>query len=394
MKNILSDNYEHNKTILYVSLLVCYAIIAFYTLNAGYSMSTDSQRFSRWADDLIKFNFNLFEFYSIDKVNHRPNLFFFSLPVILIGLCKVFFTSDWQYAFLLLNLILVFFSLTIFINILLRVKVRPILISFTLPLIVLSVDMLTWPRFILSDVIYIFLVISSVYIVLNIIINNKIDYIKLGLIILLLLSSRPSSIPVIFSIFLFMLFLKFKILVKKKYILLILLVMIISTPFIFGFFYLFLEHNMSDKPKIEFLINMVNEGMIIHDRSDTWVSSPNNFFDLVIIYALRMVNFFNPYASTFSILHILLNFIQTILIVISLTIWLFFVSSIEIKDKLYLFIILLSLSVASFHSFILIDYDWRYRFPIILPLIMFIPISLEMILKKINFRLNKSELKY
>ena len=365
-----------------VSLLTCYAIIAFYSLNAGYSMSSDSQRFSAWADDLINFNFNLFEFYSIDKDYHRPNLFFFSLPVILIGLCKVFFASDWQYAFFLLNLILVFFSLTIFINILLTINVRPILISLTLPIIVISVDMLTWPRFILSDVIYTFLVISSIYIVLNIIINNKINYIKLSLIILLLLSSRPSSISVIFSIFLFILFLKFKILLKKKYILLILLTMIISTPFVLGFVCLFLEYNFSDKPKVEFLINMVKQGMIIHDRPDTWVSSPNNFFDLVIIYLLRIVNFFNPYASTFSVLHILLNIIQTILILTSVIIWLFFFSTVEIKDKLFFFIILLSLSVASFHSFILIDYDWRYRFPIILPLIMVIPISLEMIFKK------------
>ena len=382
MKNILSHNFDHSKTILYLSLLTCYAIIAFYSLNAGYSMSADSRRFSSWADDLIKFNFNLFEFYSIDKDYHRPNLFFFTLPVMLIGLCKVFFASNWQYAFLLLNLILVFFSLTIFINILLSINVRPILISFTLPIIVISVDMLTWPRFILSDVIYIFLVISSIYIVLNIIINNKIDYIKLSLIILLLLSSRPTSIPVIFSIFLFILFLKFKFLLKKKYILLILLTMIISAPFVLGFVYLFLEYNFSDKSKVEFLINMVKQGMIIHDRPDTWVSSPNNFFDLVIIYVLRIVNFFNPYASTFSVLHILLNFIQTILIVISIIIWLFSFSSVEIKDKLFFFIILLSLSVASFHSFILIDYDWRYRFPIILPLIMVIPISLEMIFKK------------
>ena len=385
MKNILSHNYEHSKTILYVSLLTCYAIIAFYSLNAGYSMSSDSQRFSAWADDLIKFNFNLFEFYSIDKDYHRPNLFFFSLPVILIGLCKVFFASDWQYAFFLLNLILVFFSLTIFINILLTINVRPILISLTLPIIVISVDMLTWPRFILSDVIYIFLVISSIYIVLNIIINNKINYIKLSLIILLLLSSRPSSISVIFSIFLFILFLKFKILLKKKYILLILFTMIISTPFVLGFVCLFLEYNFSDKPKVEFLINMVKQGMIIHDRPDTWVSSPNNFFDLVIIYLLRIVNFFNPYASTFSVLHILLNIIQTILILTSVIIWLFFFSTVGIKDKLFFFIILLSLSVASFHSFILIDYDWRYRFPIILPLIMVIPISLEMIFKKKNY---------
>ena len=154
MKKIFLFDYENSKTILYTSLFICYIIIVFYTLNAGFSMSADSQRFSRWADDLIRFNFNLFEFYSIDKADIRPNLFFFSLPVMLIALCKVFFASEWQFAFLLLNLILVFFSLIIFINILLTISVRPIFISLTLPIIVISVDILTWPRFILSDVIY------------------------------------------------------------------------------------------------------------------------------------------------------------------------------------------------------------------------------------------------
>ena len=127
---------------------------------------------------------------------------------------------------------------------------------------------------------------------------------------------------------------------------------------------------------------MVKQGMIIHDRPNTWVSSPNSFLDVVLIYIWRIVNFFNPYASTFSLFHIFLNFIQSALILISIIIWLFISSSFKIKDKIFFLIILLSLSVASFHSFILIDYDWRYRFPIILPLIMLIPMSLDMILKK------------
>ena len=42
MKNIFSYDYENSKTILYASLLLCYAIIALYTLNTGFSMSTDS----------------------------------------------------------------------------------------------------------------------------------------------------------------------------------------------------------------------------------------------------------------------------------------------------------------------------------------------------------------
>ena len=58
----------------------------------------------------------------------------------------------------------------------------------------------------------------------------------------------------------------------------------------------------------------------------------------------------------------------------------------KISGGIFFFIIILSFSVAAFHSFILIDYDWRYRFPIILPLITLIPISLEMILRKLIYK--------
>jgi len=134
----------------------------------------------------------------------------------------------------------------------------------------------------------------------------------------------------------------------------------------------------------------VKEGMIIHDRPETWVNKPDNFIDIIFIYFLRLINFFNPYASTFSIVHIFLNMFQIVLILLSISIWSFYGNYIKIFNKIFLFVILLSFSVAAFHSFILIDYDWRYRFPIILPLIMLIPISLEIILKKID--LNRSNI--
>ena len=82
---------------------------------------------------------------------------------------------------------------------------------------------------------------------------------------------------------------------------------------------------------------MVKQGMIIHDRPNTWVGSPKNFFDVVFIYILRIVNFFNPYASTFSLLHLFLNFIQSAFVLISIIIWLFFSSYNEIKDKVFFY---------------------------------------------------------
>ena len=382
MKDIFSNKLRYDNKILYTSILISFSLISYYILNTGYSMSSDSERFARWADELIKLNFNIFDFFLIDKFTVRPHLFFFSVPVFLIAVCKVIFVNEWQFAFLLLNLILVFFSLVFFVKSLLLIKVRPILIALTLPIIVISVDMLIWPRFILSDMIYAFLVLYVTHFIIRGIIIDRINYLKLFIIIFLLFASRPSSIPVVVAIMLFIVISKFQIFLKQKNILLFVLAIFISIPFVLGLAYLIIEINFSGIAKIDFLTDMVKKGMIIHDRPETWISKPDNFIDILFIYFLRLINFFNPYASTFSILHISLNVIQISIILLSISIWSFFGSHIKIYNKIFLFILLLSFSVAAFHSFILIDYDWRYRFPIILPMLMLLPISLEIILKK------------
>ena len=47
--------------------------------------------------------------------------------------------------------------------------------------------------------------------------------------------------------------------------------------------------------------------MIIHDRPETWVDVPINFVDILGIYFFKISIFFSPYASSFSIIHIILN---------------------------------------------------------------------------------------
>ena len=77
MKNIFSTQWKYGNMLLYIVILVCFSLIAYYHLNSGFSMSSDSERFSKWADDLIRLDFNLYKFFSIDKAYHRPSLFFF-----------------------------------------------------------------------------------------------------------------------------------------------------------------------------------------------------------------------------------------------------------------------------------------------------------------------------
>ncbi len=379
MSKILNLNEKH----LYILICLIFSIISFYHLSSGFHTASDTVRFSRWADYLIKLNFNFYDLYFSDIVNsERIAPFFFTIPVFLISLCKLFFGNDWQTGFLLLNLIFLFLSLVIFIKTLLLLRIRPFIILLSFPLILISVDILTWPRYMLSDMNFAFLVMFSVYFITKGIIENKFDHLIIYLILFLMLITRPSSISVISAIILFIIVSKYEIFGNPRTVIIFLIALLISTPLLFALLYYLIELKFNQISQLQWLSSMVKVGMIIHDRPETWVKIPNNFIDVMNIYFLRLINFFNPYAETFSTIHIFFNIIQTFFISLSISIWLIFEKNKILGHKIFMFIIILSFFTAAFHSFTLIDYDWRYRFPIILPLIMLFPISLEMILKK------------
>lgn len=234
----------------------------------------------------------------------------------------------------------------------------------------------------LSDMNFAFLVIVLNYFIAEGIVNNRFNKLLIFLILFLMLITRPSSIPFIFAALIFLIFSKSKILHKPKEILIFLLILLILTPLLFATFYYLIEFKFSQIQHLKWLSSMVKDGMIIHDRPETWLNVPNNFFDVMNLYFSRLINFFNPYAETFSFIHIALNIILSGFIALSVFVWFIFGEKNILEHKMILFIIIMSFFTAAFHSFTLIDYDWRYRFPIIMPLIMIFPISLQMILKK------------
>ena len=389
MEKFFFTKFKFKKKHMYLSILLSFFIIAYYHLSSGFVMTSDSNKYSIWADGLINYNFNLYQYYFVNEVvpNRVPPILY-TVPVLLIAIFKIIFGNEWQYVFLLQNLVFLLFSLIIFAKSLLLIGVRPFLVSITLPIIIISADILTWPRYILSDINFAFLVVLVTYFVIKGTTEGKFNYSALFLIIFLMFVSRPSSIPVIFAISLFILISKYQIFPRPKIALLFMLGALISIPFVFSIIYFIFGFYLSENVKLEYLFNMVKVGMIIHDRPETWVDAPNNFIDVLFVYFFIIINFFNPYAITFSLTHNVLNIFQSFLIFLSILIWAKFGDNKKPQDRAFFFIILLSFSVAAFHSFTLIDYDWRFRFPIILPLIMLSPISMEIILKKILTRIN------
>ena len=102
----------------------------------------------------------------------------------------------------------------IFAKTLLIIGVRSFLIFITLPLILISVDVLTWPRYILSDMNYAFLVILITYFMEKGFVEKKFNYLLIFLTLFLLLITRPAAISVIFAIVFF--YYNFKILIFFK----------------------------------------------------------------------------------------------------------------------------------------------------------------------------------
>ena len=382
MKKIFSTDWKYGGNVLYFLLTICILAISYYHLSIGYIMSGDSKSYSEWAEILIKLNFNLYNYYS-QNTFINPN-YIYTIPVLVIALLKILFGTEWQMAFLYFNLTLIIFSIIIFTKCLLLLKVRPLIISLAFPMLTLSVDLLIWPRYMLTDMIFSFLVLLLILIMIKDIVSKELSYFSLLLMIVMIFLTRPTSIPFIFAIIFFIGLTK--IIYSSKFIIKFILTLILFVPFIFAIIFQLMETHMPDVPQIILLSEMVNVGMVIHDRPETWIGVPKSFFDLAYLYFIRFVFFFTPYATSFSSIHIILNILQTLVIFFSIFIFLFFRTNIETMNKSVILILIISLCVAFFHSFTLIDYDWRYRFPIIMPLIMIFPISFEIILIKLSYK--------
>ena len=264
-------------------------------------------------------------------------------------------------------------------------------IAFAMPLLTLSFDLLLWPKYILTDTVFSFLIMFLVYFAIKSIVDDKIYYSYLIFFIILLLITRPSSLPYIFTVILFILFIKFHINFNPKIVISIFIFLFVLIPFCFAILFQLMEVFLSGTRKADYLIGMVKEGMIIRNRPETYLESPETFIDVFVLYFVRLIYFFSPYTKNFSLIHITLNTLQTFVVFGSIVIWSFFGKKNFSVNKTIGLILMISISVAAFHSFSLIDYDWRFRFPIIIPLLMLFPISLEIILRKMTNESSKNQ---
>lgn len=378
-KNIY--NIMNSKNFLYLSVFLTLFLIIAYLLNKGPNYSSpDTLLHLKWAESLVNLKFNFYDFFK--QNSFVTPVYFYTVQIILVATTNFFFENNWFYFLFGLNLLLVFLSILFFLKILLMIGIRPIIISFCVPLILISPDWMSFPSWILTDTIYSFLVIFLTYVIASSLIKESFSYYLIIFILVLMFFSRPSFPPIILAVITFVLIYNYNIQIKPKLLFILFFLFFLITPIFFTLVHYLGEIYLSENSTWLYWSNLADKGIVIWKRYETYTLPPNTFFDHVFFYFLRLISFFKPYANTFSKFHIIVNFIQLSYFIFSIYLWSVLCSNNKIFNKLIIFILLLTVNVSAFHSFILIDWDWRYRYPIILPLMLILPISLEILLRK------------
>ena len=365
---------------------VSLALLAIH-LRSGLRLSPDSHTYIGWAKVLRDDGFDVVQYLSHNA--HVSSPFFYLLPVALIAALQQIFGAAWQTAFLTVNLGLMLAMIALFRKIALGLGVRPHICAGLFPVFLVSADMLTWPHFLLSDMLFAVLVLAAVGLAL---VDRLFSWgvaIVGGLVLLMILVARPSAPPAVAVIGGFMVLSGLNLKARPKYpanAMLAAVAGIITVVLLAAIGYgwlmqsVLLERIQSEP--LAYLGQMVAKGMVVHDRPDTFVAVDGGVLDIARLYGWRLLAFFSPYASSYSLTHILGNSVVLGLPMAALVAVVCRQTQLTPRQwQAVALLLALSLGFAMFHAATLIDYDWRYRFPTVVPLLLFTAVIGEGVLR-------------
>ena len=358
---------------VWVTLLFVYTAIAFVILYRGSVSSPDTAAYINRAKILISHDFNLFAYYN-DAYFIIP-IYFYTIPVVIFAVLISTFDDQWIVAYQVINLVALFFGLFLYIKIALHFQIRKWLISVSLLIFLISVDYLLWPSYILTDTLFATLVMLAIYTVITGPNNHFRYYILVISSSLLLLFFRPSSPPIIAVLFFFTFLpsLSQKLLIKKTLFFRLALITFLAAVF-FSIVIMASASGAIESKQIDFWRQFIEQGFVIHNRPETAIIYDSTHLGAFKLYIYRVVGFFTPFAGSFSATHNILNGLQLLgCYIITITMFRHSLVDFEKNSNRAKAIALLStliVSVAILQSAVAIDYDWRYRYPVIAPLIL------------------------
>lgn len=367
-------------------------------------MSPDSRSYSRLADTLIEYNFDIFNY--LENVHFVTPLFFYSNWVAILAFSKVLLVENWGLGVVVLNLLAGIFAAFLLLKTSWVITGKPACAIFVGLLLLLCHDYYLWIPYVLSDTLF-SLISFSIFILTISFYQRPSEYLKrvVGVMILFSLAIffRPTWPPLLLftalSIPLIFIFqpIATDSIKRHNFIVGCVLFACVFIPIIiFCHSYFMMRPEKWDFPFLGEWISQIakdySQGFIIYQRPETYHATPHSILDYAFISLHKMVAFFYISVKAYSFAHSLLNYIF-FLPVYGLSLWA--IVQLFKKDNgpspshwwcifscvTYIFFF------TFFHSLQQIDYDFRYRVPSLLPLIFLATLGLNELMNSFSKRI-------
>lgn len=372
-----------------VFFVVC-AVLIIINFAEGPRSSPDTSTYSHWADALVQNQFNFIAFF--EETSFVGPIYLYTATITIVAVAKVLFAGHWKLGLLIVNLgcipILIFLASRLA-NL---SNLNKYCVTFFPLIFLLSDAYLFWPSFILSDTIFSMILMWCVYCVITT--GQKASWQRNSVFIAsvaLLLVSRPSSPPAVAVLLLLFFIPRFTNYIgRSQYLVVALLFSVFIVLMAWAtLMYAYLSDLIPDQTQLTWLADKVKKGWVISGRLETYVMYDNTYVSVVQLYLSRFLYFFAPYAQAFSIAHTLINLVFFTVVGMAIAIGEVCVdfskstNPIALKARGVLFPAIGA--IATFHSMMIVDFDWRYRYPTIALLVLLAVVEISLFLQQKSF---------
>ncbi|MEO5370881.1 MAG: hypothetical protein H7833_12500 [Magnetococcus sp. DMHC-1] len=358
----------HSRIVVYLLVAISFSRLCF---EYGVRWSGDSARFSEWADVLIHNDLNPFIYLQYS------GRIFYSVWIFLVSLMKIIFADNWMIAIVTINFLCAFLTSIITIEAIAKFSKNRVVPIFSAILFSVSTEYFQWIPWVLSDITF-SLLLSVVFVFLL----SSIDKRKIGVsakkigasLAVVAFFFRPGGQIVAFfcvSFFVLAPYIVDKGEYNRKIVINILLTIILFAIIaVFGWAALMknphlLPLNIAHETFSQ-LSDEYKMGVVVYLKKETYRNAPQNIYDFAVIIFLKMGYYLQFLSNNNGIFHNIINSVIFIFAGYSGLCAVLPISNMSV-DNLNrawwgLFIVI---CFTIFYATQYIDYDARYRMPLI-----------------------------
>ena len=375
-------------------------LLSGYVMIRGVVMSPDSHTYSAWAERLLVHNYDVFAYLS--DVNFPVPPIMYLGFVSLVALAKDLFGNHWNTAIVLLNIVVHTASVTLVSRMVEELSGSRLAALVVGLLFLACLEVFLWVPYVLSDTT--FMGLASLYLAVASMAlmerrGRRAWLLSVVALSTLMLVFRPTAVPLIAATVLTLCWVQVTVAWQQRSqarVVGVLLLVGFAVASIGGAYVMQAPERWPiefAKEGISALSHYYDLGCVVHDRPQTFLAPPETYAGYLGLFLYRYLFFFVFLLEAFSGFH---NFVNLLVFVPVYGLGLVAVVEMFRSDSCFsrwqwnsgLLALVMVIFTAMFASFLLIDYDWRYRLPV-MPA-MFMLAGLGMVALRVRLHEDKS----